>query len=128
MSSSFDEALTPALASRLASIALGHVRREFPNKPDHVLGGPEDARTPRGHDRQYRVRAAACIRVCDGGAGRELCCATPGGSISLVRGGCGLSMLGAERRGFSLARTGGSAMHGRRAGAKRIRLVVRALS
>src|SRR5437868_5190662 len=47
MSSSFDEALTPTLASHLASIALGHVRREFPNKLDHVLNGPEDARTPR---------------------------------------------------------------------------------
>lgn len=47
MSSSSGEALTPALASRLASIALGHVRREYPNKLDHVLAGPEDARTPR---------------------------------------------------------------------------------
>ena len=47
MSSSFDEALTATLASHLASIALGHVRREFPNKLDHVLNGPEDARTPR---------------------------------------------------------------------------------
>src|SRR5437763_4208418 len=47
MSSSSAEALTPALASKLASIALRHVRREYPNKPDHVLGGPEDAQTPR---------------------------------------------------------------------------------
>ena len=30
----------------LARIALGHVRREYPNKPEHVLAGPEDARTP----------------------------------------------------------------------------------
>jgi hypothetical protein len=47
MSLSSGDALTPALASRLALIALGHVRREFPNKLDHVLSGPEDARTPR---------------------------------------------------------------------------------
>src|SRR6478752_10526367 len=39
--------LTPELAARFAAIALGHVRREYPNKPDHVLAGPEDARTPR---------------------------------------------------------------------------------
>jgi len=39
--------LTQALAERFASIALGHVRREFPNKLDHVLDGPEDARGPR---------------------------------------------------------------------------------
>ncbi len=31
---------------RLARIALGHVTREYPNKPDHTLAGPEDARTP----------------------------------------------------------------------------------
>ena len=39
--------LTPELASRFARIALGHVTREYPNKPGHVLRGPEDARTPR---------------------------------------------------------------------------------
>jgi hypothetical protein len=39
--------LTEDLADRLAGIALGHVRREYPNKPDHVLGGPEDLRGPR---------------------------------------------------------------------------------
>lgn len=39
-------ALTPALAERFARIALGHVRREYPNKPDHTLARPEDARTP----------------------------------------------------------------------------------
>ena len=38
--------LTPDLAARFADIALGHVRREYPNKPDHTLAGPEDARTP----------------------------------------------------------------------------------
>ncbi len=41
------DALTPALASRFAGLALSHVTREYPNKLDHVLGGPEDARGPR---------------------------------------------------------------------------------
>ena len=40
-------ALTPDIAARFAAIALGHVTREYPNKPDHTLAGPEDARTPR---------------------------------------------------------------------------------
>ena len=39
--------LTADLADRLASIALGHVGREYPNKLDHVLEGPGDAREPR---------------------------------------------------------------------------------
>ena len=39
--------LTPELASRFAAIALGHVAREYPNKLDHVLEGPDDARSPR---------------------------------------------------------------------------------
>ena len=39
--------LTPGLAARYAEIALGHVTREYPNKLDHVLDGPADARTPR---------------------------------------------------------------------------------
>src|SRR5437899_1433614 len=38
--------LTPELALRFAHIALGHVRREYPNNVDHALAGPEDARTP----------------------------------------------------------------------------------
>jgi Protein of unknown function (DUF2891) len=38
--------LTPDLAAQFADIALGHIRREYPNKPDHVLAGPQDARTP----------------------------------------------------------------------------------
>ncbi|SDR11305.1 Protein of unknown function [Rhizobiales bacterium GAS113] len=38
--------LTAELAARFAGIALGHVRREYPNKPEHVLAGPDDARTP----------------------------------------------------------------------------------
>ena len=39
--------LTEALAGRLAAVALGHVAREWPHKPDHVLAGPEDLRIPR---------------------------------------------------------------------------------
>ena len=39
--------LTKELASRFAGTALGHVTREYPNKPDHVLTGPSDAQTPR---------------------------------------------------------------------------------
>ena len=35
------------LASQLAQIGLGHVRREYPNKLDHVLTGPEDLASPR---------------------------------------------------------------------------------
>jgi Protein of unknown function (DUF2891) len=38
--------LTVALAQEFAGIAFGHVRREYPNKPEHVLAGPDDARTP----------------------------------------------------------------------------------
>jgi hypothetical protein len=39
--------LSPQLASRFAAIALGHVTREYPNKLDHVLAGPEDIQGPR---------------------------------------------------------------------------------
>lgn len=39
--------LTPDLASRFINVALGHVTREYPNKLDHVLSGPQDAATPR---------------------------------------------------------------------------------
>ena len=39
--------LTPDIASRFARAALAHVTREYPNKLDHVLGGPGDAKTPR---------------------------------------------------------------------------------
>ena len=41
-----DMTLTPDMAARFAGIALGHVRREYPNKPEHTLAGPEDAGTP----------------------------------------------------------------------------------
>jgi hypothetical protein len=39
--------LTAEVASSFARIALGHVRREYPNKMDHVLDGPSDVRGPR---------------------------------------------------------------------------------
>jgi len=39
--------LTAEQAETFARIALSHVRREYPNKPDHTLAGPEDVRTPR---------------------------------------------------------------------------------
>ncbi|WP_437586980.1 DUF2891 domain-containing protein [Sorangium sp. So ce1000] len=39
--------LTPEIGSRLAAIALGHVTREYPNKLDHVMAGPEDVKGPR---------------------------------------------------------------------------------
>jgi hypothetical protein len=42
-----DFTLTQDIAQRFAAIALGHVTREFPNKLDHVLNGPGDARAPR---------------------------------------------------------------------------------
>ena len=39
--------MTPDLANRFAAIALGHVTREYPNKLDHVLAGPDDVQGPR---------------------------------------------------------------------------------
>ena len=39
--------LTSDLARRFARIALGHVGREYPNSPGHVLGSDADAMTPR---------------------------------------------------------------------------------
>ncbi len=38
--------LTGDIATRFAALALGHVTREYPHKPDHVLAGPLDALTP----------------------------------------------------------------------------------
>ncbi len=40
------QALTADRAQQFATIALGHVRREYPNKPANAFAGPEDARTP----------------------------------------------------------------------------------
>jgi hypothetical protein len=39
--------LTPELASHFASIVLSQATREYPNKLDHVLNGPDDLRAPR---------------------------------------------------------------------------------
>ena len=39
--------LTPDLAARFARLTLGHVRREYPNKLDHVLNGSGDVLSPR---------------------------------------------------------------------------------
>ena len=39
--------LDEATASQFARIALGHVRKEYPHKLDHVLLGDEDAQPPR---------------------------------------------------------------------------------
>ncbi len=39
--------LDAATASRFAAAALGHVTREYPNKMDHVLSGPDDVQGPR---------------------------------------------------------------------------------
>lgn len=39
--------LTPQVASTFARLALSHVEREYPNKLDHVLNGPDDVRSPR---------------------------------------------------------------------------------
>lgn len=39
--------LTADLASKFARVALAHIEREYPNKLDHVLNGPEDLRSPR---------------------------------------------------------------------------------
>jgi Protein of unknown function (DUF2891) len=39
--------LTAVQAARFAGIALDNVVREYPNKPDHVLGSPTDAQIPR---------------------------------------------------------------------------------
>ncbi len=46
-SPSTNSRLTPEIASKFASIALGHVTREYPNKLDHVLTSGEDAQGPR---------------------------------------------------------------------------------
>ncbi|MBB4099323.1 hypothetical protein GGR46_002887 [Sphingomonas kyeonggiensis] len=39
--------MTPELAARFGRIALGHVTREYPHKPDHVLEADGDAYSPR---------------------------------------------------------------------------------
>jgi hypothetical protein len=39
--------LTPGIASLFARTALGHVTREWPNKLDHTMAGPDDVQSPR---------------------------------------------------------------------------------
>lgn len=39
--------LTADHAARFMALTLGHLTREFPHKLDHVMDGPQDARTPR---------------------------------------------------------------------------------
>jgi hypothetical protein len=39
--------LTKNLAAPFAAIALGHVTREYPNKLDHTMAGPDDVQSPR---------------------------------------------------------------------------------
>lgn len=39
--------MTPARAATFARIALGHVTREYPHKPDHIMAGDTDAYLPR---------------------------------------------------------------------------------
>ena len=39
--------LSPALASRFASLALENVKREYPNKLDHVMNGDTDVASPQ---------------------------------------------------------------------------------
>lgn len=39
--------LSPDIASRFARVAMGHVTREYPNKLDHVITGPEGVKGPR---------------------------------------------------------------------------------
>jgi hypothetical protein len=39
--------LTPAIASKFASLALTHLTREYPNKLTHSLAGPQDVQSPR---------------------------------------------------------------------------------
>ena len=43
-------ALTAELASRFAQLALANAAREYPNKLDHVLAGPDDLAGPRQLD------------------------------------------------------------------------------
>ena len=39
--------LTPELAAKLAGVALAHLKREYPNKLEHVLNGAGDVKSPR---------------------------------------------------------------------------------
>src|SRR5437764_2515587 len=39
--------LTPQRASAFAKLALTAVTKEYPNKPEHVMAGPDDVKGPR---------------------------------------------------------------------------------
>ena len=41
-------ALTQPLAAQFARLTLGHIRREYPNKLDHVMAGPKEVLPPSG--------------------------------------------------------------------------------
>jgi hypothetical protein len=41
------DTLTPEVGAKFARLALSHLTREYPNKLDHVLNGPDDIRSPR---------------------------------------------------------------------------------
>jgi hypothetical protein len=43
---SLPQTLTPDVAANFARLALAHVRREYPNKLDHVMRGAEDVQSP----------------------------------------------------------------------------------
>ncbi len=47
LSGAAPRALDAALAGRFARQALDCVEKEYPNKPDHVMNGPQDVRGPR---------------------------------------------------------------------------------
>lgn len=49
MPSPSDTRLTEPLARRFATVALGHVTREYPHKADHVFNGPQDVAPHREH-------------------------------------------------------------------------------
>ena len=47
MTLSADTRLTQADGKRLAELALAGLEKEFPNKPGHLMDGPEDVKSPR---------------------------------------------------------------------------------
>jgi hypothetical protein len=55
-------ALPPKTARRWTALTLGHITREYPNKPDHMLAGPEAVQL----DPATRRRTAAASPQRDG--------------------------------------------------------------
>ena len=45
--------LTTAQASAFARLALKGIQKEYPNKPEHVMNGPADVKTPALHPAFY---------------------------------------------------------------------------